>query len=75
MRSLRSGSAKPQSGYALCAVLLHHIWGRGQCFALPYYLPQTSHTTGTLSDIKPEDFQPVYHAAILGGDKEFNIFS
>jgi hypothetical protein len=36
---------------------------------------KTSHTAGTLSDIKPEDFQPVYHAAILGGDKEFNIFS
>ncbi|GBU26659.1 hypothetical protein R84B8_00169 [Treponema sp. R8-4-B8] len=36
----------------LCAFFLRHIWGRGQCFALPYYLPQTSFTAGTLSVIK-----------------------
>ncbi|MHB9293789.1 hypothetical protein Holit_03420 [Hollandina sp. SP2] len=29
---------------ALSAGFLRHIWGRGQCFALPSYLPQTSHT-------------------------------
>jgi hypothetical protein len=49
-----SGSKKPQSAFGLCAVFLRHIWGGGQCFALPYYPPQTSHTVGTLGDIKLE---------------------
>jgi hypothetical protein len=47
-RSSGSGYEKPQSGYALCAVFLCHVWGGGQCFALPYYPPQTSYTAGTL---------------------------
>jgi hypothetical protein len=34
------GYEKPQSGCALCAVLLRHIWGGGQCCALPYYPPK-----------------------------------
>jgi hypothetical protein len=42
---------KPQSAYGLCVVFLRHIWGGGQCYALPYYPPQTSHTTGTLCAI------------------------
>jgi hypothetical protein len=46
-----SGYEKPQSGYALCAVFLRHIWGRGRCYATPYYLPQTSVTAGTLGAI------------------------
>jgi hypothetical protein len=39
-----SGYEKPQSAYGLCAFFLRHIWGGGQCFALPYYPPQTSYT-------------------------------
>jgi hypothetical protein len=35
---------------------LRHIWGRGQCFALPYYMPQTSYTTFTLGEIGAEIF-------------------
>jgi hypothetical protein len=31
-----SGYEKPQSGYALCAVFLRHIWGRGRCYANAY---------------------------------------
>jgi hypothetical protein len=56
------GIRKPYGGLAYenrsrgCAPLrertlvrfLRHIWGGGQCYALPYYPPQTSHTTGTL---------------------------
>ena len=33
---------------ALCAVFLRHIWGRGHCYAMTYYLPQTSYTTGNV---------------------------
>ena len=43
-----SGSVKPQSGYALCAVLLRHSLGRGQCFALPYNLPKPSYTSNVM---------------------------
>jgi len=39
---------------ALCAVFLRHIWGRGHCYAMPYYLPQTSYTAGTLYAIVPK---------------------
>ena len=37
-----SGSEKPQSGCALCAVLSPPQFGQGQCFALPYNLPKPS---------------------------------
>jgi hypothetical protein len=51
-----SGYEKPQSGYALCAVFLRHIWGKGRVpkvrrFATPYNLPQTSVTAKTLYEI------------------------
>ena len=49
-----SGYEKPQSGYALCAVFLRHIWGRSHCSAMPYDLPQTSYTAGMLYDIVPK---------------------
>jgi hypothetical protein len=51
-----SGSEKLQSAYGLCAVFLRHIWGGGQCYALPYYPPQTSHTAGTLCAIGAKIF-------------------
>jgi hypothetical protein len=31
---------KPQSAYGLCAVFLRHIWGGGQCCALPITRPK-----------------------------------
>jgi hypothetical protein len=49
-----SGYEKPQSGCALCAVFLRHIWGRGRCCAMPYHLPQTSVTAGTLCASLPK---------------------
>jgi hypothetical protein len=41
---------------ALCAVFLRHIWGRGQCYALPYCPTQTSYTAGTLCEIAQKMF-------------------
>jgi hypothetical protein len=55
-----SGYEKPQSAYGLCAVFFRHIWGRGQCFALPYYLPQTSYTAGTLYAMPPIFVEKLY---------------
>lgn len=42
---------------APCAVLLRRIYSRSLCFATPYYLPQTSYTTGTLSETQRQVVQ------------------
>jgi hypothetical protein len=63
-RSSGSGYEKPQSGNALCAVFLRHIWGGGHCYAMPYYPSQTSYTAGTLCAICAKKVYKIVYSRI-----------